>query len=145
MKEFVVIHGPNLNLLGKREQAIYGQDTLQSIDKKLEDCFKNHRLVCLQSNIEGELITYLQNHGESCDGIVLNPAAYSHTSVGILDAITAIRCPVVEVHLSNIYAREPFRQVSLTAQGCIGQITGFGFYSYVLGIHALENWHKKTP
>ena len=138
-KKIAVIHGPNLNLLGLRETSIYGQETLDEINETLKRYAdsKNVELTVFQSNSEGDILDELHKANEEAFGVVINPAAYSHTSVAIRDAISAIIPPVVEVHLSNIYSREEFRQKSLTASVCTGVVTGFGSYSYILGIKAL--------
>lgn len=136
----LIINGPNLNLLGKREKTIYGAFTLQDLEKKIRDyCTPNAMTPSFfQSNHEGELVTQIQQADQTFSGIVLNAAAYTHTSIAIRDAISAISIPVVEVHLSNIHAREAFRHHSYLADVCIGQITGFGANSYILGIQALR-------
>ena len=138
MIRILVIHGPNLNLLGVREPSIYGATTLAEIDAELgvRGAQAGATVDCLQSNIEGEIVGHIQNAAARYDAIVLNPAAYTHTSVAIRDAIEAVGLPVVEVHLSNIHAREPFRHTSLTAPKCVGQISGFGPQSYYLGLDA---------
>ncbi len=140
MKKILVINGPNLNLLGKREPGIYGTDTLESIAKELEEKYAPHAfLEWWQSNHEGEIIDKLHAVGfdRSYAGIVLNAGAYTHTSLAIADAIAAIQLPVVEVHLSNVHAREEIRHRSLIAPVCAGTISGFGKRSYDLGIAAL--------
>jgi 3-dehydroquinate dehydratase-2 len=141
MYSIMVIHGPNLNLLGKREPQIYGALTLDQLNNRLIDFGKALGLEIRtgQSNSEGILIDYLQDAGEWADGIVLNAAAYTHTSIALRDAISAIHPPVIEVHLSNVYARESFRHRSLLAPACIGTICGFGVNSYQLGIRALAD------
>ena len=142
MKKVLVIHGPNLNLLGKREEDIYGKMSLEEIDKSLQSKAKelNLGIESFQSNHEGEIVQKIQDAKESgFSGIVLNPAAYTHTSVALRDAISAIDLPVVEVHLSNIYAREEFRHTSLIAPVAAGQIAGFGSKSYLLGIEAIAD------
>lgn len=138
-KKITVIHGPNLNLLGMRETSIYGQETLEEINHTLKRYAesKGVELTVFQSNSEGEILNALHTANEEAYGVVINPAAYSHTSVAIRDAISAIVPPVVEVHLSNTYSREEFRQKSLTASVCAGVVTGFGSYSYILGMKAL--------
>lgn len=138
MKKILVIHGPNLNLLGKREPGIYGKTTIESINRSLAGIAKSHKasLECYQSNIEGEIVTRIQKAAGKFDAIVMNPAAYTHTSVAIRDAVSAVKLPVVEVHLSNIYAREKFRHESLIAPVAAGQIAGFGPKSYELGLLA---------
>lgn len=134
----VVVNGPNLNLLGRREPGIYGSTTLEQCLKELCARYPEVEFTAFQSNIEGELVTCLQQAtAEGCDGIVLNAAAYTHTSVALHDAIRAIDVPVVEVHISNVAAREPFRHVSLIASACVGSISGFGLDSYRLAVEAL--------
>ena len=139
-KTFTIIHGPNLNKLGNREVDIYGRETLESMNQTLQVFAKEQgfKLKILQFNGEGEIIEALHREEECSSGFVINPAAYSHTSVAIRDAITATQRPVVEVHLSNIYAREEFRHTSVTAGACLGQISGFGVYSYILALKALK-------
>ena len=140
MKKVLIIHGPNLNLLGKREEAVYGKMSLEEIDKSLKIKAKelNLGLESFQSNHEGEIVQKIQDAKESgFSGIVINPAAYTHTSVATRDAISAIDIPVVEVHLSNIYAREEFRHTSLISPVAAGQIVGFGSKSYILGLEAV--------
>jgi 3-dehydroquinate dehydratase-2 len=133
-----VLHGPNLNLLGTRDPAVYGTTTLAEIDRELARLAKDRGAVVrsAQSNVEGELVTLIQRARGWADAIVINPGGYSHTSVAIRDAIDAVQVPTVEVHLSNIHAREEFRHTSLTAAKCIGQICGFGAQSYYLGLYA---------
>jgi len=139
MKSIFILHGPNLNLLGTREPEVYGSLTLTEIDQMLvaagEEIGVDIR--SYQSNHEGELIDALHRAVEWADGVVFNPGAYTHTSIALRDAVAAIGIPVVEVHLSNVYAREGFRQKSLIAPVCVGKIAGFGWRSYLLGIHAL--------
>lgn len=134
--KLLIIHGPNLNLLGMREPETYGVYTLAQINEKIEQYAKKYNIevTIRQTNHEGVLIDWLQDAREWAHGIILNPAAYTHTSVAIRDAIAAIKIPVIEVHLSNIYAREDFRQQSLTAPVCVGQLCGFGWKSYLLAI-----------
>ncbi len=135
----VVIQGPNLNMLGMREQNIYGTTKLDDIHAQMENVAKqnNVEIEFFQSNLEGEIVDRLQECLGEADGIIINPAAYTHTSIAIRDAIAAIQIPTVEVHLSNIYQREEFRHKSLTAPVCAGQITGFGPMSYHLGMISL--------
>lgn len=137
MKKIAIINGPNLNLLGEREQEIYGTQHFEDYLSMLSEKHDEIEFSYFQSNVEGELINALQEVAPEVDGILLNAAGYSHTSVAIADTIRAIDAPVVEVHISNIHAREEYRQHSLTAQYCQGCITGFGLNSYELGLIAL--------
>lgn len=137
--KILLINGPNLNLLGKREINIYGKQTFEEILDGLKKQFSTMELSFQQSNIEGELVNYIQAADGQYDGIVLNAAAYTHTSIAIADAIAAISVPVVEVHLSNIMAREAERHTSLIAKNCVGSISGFGFLSYQLAIQYFES------
>ena len=136
--KILVIHGPNLNLLGKREPAVYGRVSIQSIDESLKKIAKANkaRIEIFQSNHEGEIVTKIQEADGAFGAVVMNPAGYTHTSVAIRDAVTAVKVPVVEVHLSNIYAREAFRHHSLIAPVAAGQVSGFGAKSYELGLLA---------
>lgn len=139
-KKVLVIHGPNLHLLGQRETEIYGHTTLEEINRQLKEQagFNQVELVILQSNHEGDIVDAVgKAQEEEVSAILINPAAYTHTSVAIRDAILAVKLPTVEVHLSNIYAREDFRQKSLIAPVCVGQISGFGVNSYFLGLEAV--------
>ena len=133
-----VLHGPNLNLLGTRDVALYGKTTLAEIDAELEKRanWRGAELRIAQSNLEGVLVELIQQAKGWADAIVINPGGYTHTSVAIRDAIEAVQIPTVEVHLSNIQAREPFRHTSITAAKCVGQISGFGAQSYYLGLDA---------
>lgn len=145
MKKILVLHGPNLHMLGKREKNIYGRITLEQINIELNKMAKEIKveLKIFQSNIEGELVETIGKFGQNwADGILINPAAYTHTSIAIRDALTSVAKPVVEVHLSNIYSREPFRHISHIAPVAIGQITGFGIGSYLLGLDALVSYTK---
>ena len=139
MDTILVLHGPNMNLLGKREPDQYGHNSLAWINTRLME--EGRRLgvtvEILQSNREGELMDHLQAADGAVIGVVFNPGGYTHTSVALRDTVAAIRIPVVEVHLSNISAREEFRQTSMIAPVCAGTIAGFGWYSYLLGMHAL--------
>jgi len=139
MTKILVLHGPNLNLLGQREPDIYGSLTLEELNERLQSfaAARHIELRLVQSNHEGVLVDAIHSALGWADGLVINPAAYTHTSVAIRDAIAATGLPAVEVHLSNIYAREPFRHVSLIAPVCKGQISGFGWRSYVLGLEAI--------
>jgi 3-dehydroquinate dehydratase II len=129
-----IINGPNLNLLGKREPEVYGSKGFDEFFKELQKRFPKDELSYYQSNIEGELINQLHEVGFSYDGIILNAGAYTHTSVALHDAIGAIKTPVVEVHISNVYAREEFRHKSLITSKCVGLITGFGLEGYAMAI-----------
>lgn len=133
-----IVNGPNLNLLGKREQDIYGTMAFESYSKILKDLFRDIEFIYFQSNVEGELINKLHEQREKCDGVILNAGGYTHTSVALADAIAAIDIPVVEVHISNIMDRESFRHTSLIAPKCAGSIMGFGMDSYRLGVEALR-------
>jgi len=132
-----IINGPNLNLLGKREPDTYGKQSFEEYFEKLKARFPDIALDYYQSNIEGELINKLHDVGFSFDGVILNAGAYTHTSVAIHDAIAAIKTPVIEVHISNVYAREEFRHKSLITSKCIGLITGFGMDGYAMAIQHL--------
>lgn len=132
----LIINGPNLNLLGKREPEVYGAQTFEDYFSSLQFKFRDVQLEYYQSNIEGELISKLQEVGFSYDGIVLNAGAYTHTSIGIGDAVKAIETPVVEVHISNVSAREPFRHDSYISAGAKGVIFGFGLKGYELAIRS---------
>ena len=136
--KILVIHGPNLNLLGKREPEVYGRVSMKNIDEGLKKLAKAQRvtLEIFQSNHEGEIVTKIQDADGVFGAVVMNPAAYTHTSVAIRDAVSAVKVPVIEVHLSNIYSREAFRHQSLIAPVAAGQIAGFGAKSYELGLLA---------
>ncbi len=143
----LVLHGPNLNLLGTREPHIYGTLTLEELNARLRAAGRDLGLDVRaeQHNGEGALVTALQQAATWARGVVFNPGGYTHTSVALRDAIAAIPIPVVEVHLSNLFAREPFRQRSLTAAACIGSISGFGWRSYLLGLQALRGyWEERS-
>jgi 3-dehydroquinate dehydratase-2 len=131
-----IINGPNLNLLGKREPGIYGNEGFEAFFEKLKGVFPNVELHYFQSNVEGEIINELHQVGFSYDGIVMNAGAYTHTSIAIADAVAAIKTPVIEVHISNVYAREEYRHHSMMAKNCKGIITGFGMQSYQLAIQS---------
>lgn len=138
MKKILVIHGPNLNLLGTREVDVYGSTTIDDINKDLIKAAKAKKVALdiMQSNHEGDIVEKIGNAKGKFDAILINPAAYTHTSVAIRDAISAVNIPTVEVHLSNIYAREEFRHTSLIAPVAKGQVSGFGKDSYLLGLDA---------
>lgn len=136
MKKILIINGPNLNLLGKREPTIYGSNSFEEFYESLQKKYTSLNLSYYQSNIEGELINKLHEIGFSYDGIILNAAAYTHTSVAIADAIKAINTPVIEVHISNVYSRDQFRHKSYLAPNVKGIITGFGLQSYELAIQS---------
>lgn len=142
--KILFLNGPNLNLLGTREPEKYGSQTLKDIEEFIISESKNYNIKVefYQSNIEGEIVDKIQQAKGIFDGIVLNPAAYTHTSVAIRDALLAVCIPTVEIHLSNIHTREEFRKISLTAPACIGQITGFGANSYKLGLIAINDYLK---
>ena len=145
MIKILVIHGPNLNLLGKREPEIYGNVTIEGINKKLKLLAKKKKvaLEVFQSNHEGEIVDKIGKAKDKYDALLINPAAYTHTSVAIRDAVLATDIPTVEAHLSNIYAREDFRHTSLLASVAKGQISGFGVDSYLYGLDAAIKLAKK--
>ena len=141
MKKILIINGPNLNLLGNREDDIYGKD---SLDKIKSDCEKKGiekklEIIFFQSNNEGEIIDKIHEVNDKFDGLIINPAAFTHSSIAILDSLRAINKPKIEIHLSNIYAREEYRKKSITSEGVDGLICGFGSLSYILAIEALSN------
>ena len=136
MKNIIIINGPNLNLLGKREPDTYGDKSFEDYTKELVAEFPQLELSTYQSNVEGEIINKLQEKGFSYAGIVLNAGGYTHTSVAIADAVAAIKTPVIEVHISNVYAREEYRHHSLMAKSCVGVIAGFGLESYKMAINS---------
>ncbi len=136
--KLLIINGPNLNLLGKREPDVYGNQTFDEFFAQLQSDFSTLELSYYQSNIEGELITKLQEADDQCDGVILNAGAYTHTSIGIGDAIKAISIPVVEVHISNTFGREEFRHQSYISPNAAGVILGFGLQSYILAIQSFS-------
>jgi len=141
MVAILVIHGPNLNLLGQREPEVYGSLTMDEINRRLQDYASGQDMTLrvFQSNHEGSLIDALHDAMEWADGVVINPGAYTHTSYALRDAISAVGLPVVEVHMSNVHERERFRHRSLLAPACLGQVVGFGWRSYLLGLQALRS------
>jgi 3-dehydroquinate dehydratase-2 len=146
--KIMIINGPNLNLLGKREREIYGERSFDEFLAELKKKFSGVHIDYFQSNIEGELINKLHEKGFSFDGIILNAGGYTHTSVVLADAVAAIKTPVIEVHISNIFAREDYRHVSYVGSKCAGSISGFGLKSYELAVNyfvlLLENDHKES-
>ena len=139
MKKIMIINGPNLNMLGKREPDVYGDKTLQDLEAYLKK-LNLATLIFFQSNVEGELINQIQQaREEKVAGIILNAGAFTHYSIAIHDAIKSVNVPTIEVHLSNIHAREEFRHVSVIAAACVGQISGFHFQSYELALHYFLN------
>jgi 3-dehydroquinate dehydratase II len=138
--KIIIINGPNLNLLGTREKKVYGETPFDEYFQKLKNIFPSISLEYFQSNVEGEIINKLHETGFSYDGIILNAGGYTHTSVSIADAVAAIKTPVIEVHISNIFAREDYRHISLIAPKCLGSISGFGLDSYRL---AIESFREK--
>ncbi len=142
LPRILVLHGPNLNLLGLREPDIYGARSLTDINELIRSAAKDAGadVEIRQSNSEGELVTWIQDAKDQFDALILNAAAYTHTSIAIRDAISAVRMPTVDVHLSNIHAREPFRHHSRVAEVAVGQISGFGAHGYVLGIEAAVHY-----
>lgn len=137
-----IINGPNLNLLGKRETSVYGNQSFEDFLGTLKGRFPDHSIEYYQSNVEGELVNKLHEVGFSYDGIILNAGAYTHTSVALHDAVAGIKTPVVEVHISNVYAREEFRHKSLITSKCVGMLTGFGMDGYAMALHYLINIRK---
>ena len=133
-----IINGPNLNLLGVREPGIYGSESFEVFLPKLQERYPDIEIDYYQSNVEGELINKMQEVGFSCDGIVLNAGAYTHTSIALHDCIRSLRCPVIEVHISNVHQREEFRHKSMISAACKGVICGFGLDSYRLAIEAVK-------
>ncbi len=142
MARILVMHGPNLNLLGTREPQVYGQTSLAEINQDLlqRAALAGHELETFQSNHEGALVDCIQQRGTQAALLIINPGAYTHTSIALRDAILAVGIPVIEVHLSNIHRREPFRRQSYLAAIALGQVVGFGPYSYVLALQAACHW-----
>ena len=142
--KILIINGPNINMLGIREKNIYGNNDYNSLVEKIkkEASELNCQVDFFQSNIEGEIITSIQKALGVYDGIIINPAAYTHYSIGILDALKSVNIPAIEVHISNIHQREDFRKKSVTAEGCLGQISGLGFEGYTLALRGLINLLK---
>ena len=136
--KLIIINGPNLNLLGTREKQVYGEISFDEYFSKLKNIFPETELEYYQSNVEGEIINKLHEVGFSYDGVILNAGGYTHTSIAIADAIAAIKTPVIEVHISNIFAREEYRHISLIAPKCKGSISGFGLESYRLAIESFR-------
>ncbi|MCU0420340.1 MAG: type II 3-dehydroquinate dehydratase [Cyclobacteriaceae bacterium] len=134
-----IINGPNLNLLGVREETIYGNRDFATFFEGLSQRFAPHQVAYYQSNVEGELINKIHEVGFSFDGIILNAGAYTHTSIALHDALAAIKTPAIEVHISNIYAREEFRHKSLITSKCLGLISGFGLEGYAMALHYFVN------
>jgi 3-dehydroquinate dehydratase-2 len=141
--KILLINGPNLNLLGVREKSIYGNTSFETYFQTLRNRFPDIEMEYFQSNIEGELINKIHENGFNCEGIILNAGGYTHTSVAIRDAVSGIKSPVVEVHISNILTRESFRHESLIGPVCLGSIMGFGLDSYRLGIESIIE-HSKS-
>jgi len=147
MLKIGIINGPNLNMLGKRDQKVYGKLTLEEMNHKIESFARNEsiKLIIKQSNFEGEIIEFIQQFSSQVDGLIINPAAYTHYSYAIADALRDCPIPKIEVHLSNIFSREEFRRKSVTASVCTKQIAGFGYQSYILAIRTLQDLLKKKP
>lgn len=139
MKKITIINGPNLNLLGKREPDVYGSQTFENFLEKLKTSFPEIAFTYFQSNVEGELVNAIQDSGFNADGIILNPGGYTHTSVAIGDAIAAIKIPVIEVHISNVQAREDFRKISHVSAKVMGTISGLGLNGYALAVQHLKD------
>ncbi len=140
-----IINGPNLNLLGKREPELYGGATFEDYLESLKKSFPDFSFSYYQSNIEGEIINKIHETGFSYDGIIINPGGYTHTSVSIADAVASVKTPVVEVHITNVAAREEFRHKSLVGRYCAGSIIGFGLDGYRLAVEALIEIKRKSP
>jgi 3-dehydroquinate dehydratase-2 len=142
--KILILNGPNLNLLGKRDNQHYGNLSLDKLAEMLKEEFSKHQFTFLQSNIEGELIDQIQNSAEEFDALVINPGGYAHTSVAIRDALAEVSLQKIEVHLSHLAKREDFRQNLITATGCDGYISGFKEYSYIAAVYLIEkNYYKQ--
>jgi len=142
--KILIINGPNLNMLGTRDTSTYGSETLDDLNKYISDCFKEHEIAFYQSNVEGEIINKIQDTQRgNTEGLITNLGGFTHTSVAIRDALEPLTIPKIEVHISNIHAREEFREKSITGAVMDGIITGFGKFSYLLGIQAIEHISKK--
>ncbi len=135
--KILILNGPNLNMLGKRDRKVYGNLSLEKIEKLLKEEFDNVSFIFFQSNMEGELISQIQKAGKNFDGLIINPGGYAHSSVAIRDALAECKIPRIEVHLSHLAKREGFRQNLITATGCDGYISGFKEYSYLSGVYLL--------
>jgi len=144
MKSVLILQGPNLNMLGIREKGIYGDETAENINNQLSEHCKKLDLQCeiFQSNWEGALIDKIHEAKDKHDGVIINPGAFTHYSYAMRDAIASVQIPFIEVHMSNIYQREDFRHISVLAPVCVGQISGFGKQSYLLGLYALKDLIK---
>lgn len=142
--KILIINGPNLNLLGKREESFYGKTTFEDLKKACEQYAENKQidLVFKQSNIEGEIVSLIQDSNEKFNGLIINAAGYTHTSVSILDALMVIKIPSIELHISNIYSREEFRQKSLISKAVKGIVCGFGVFGYLMAIDGILNLIK---
>lgn len=145
MQKVAVIHGPNLNMLGLREPEIYGKKNLKMLNQELKEEAENLNLKIkiMQSNYEGKIIDFLHQNYQNFDGVIINPAGLTHTSVALRDALASVRLPIIEVHISNIYRREEFRKKSITAEAAVAQITGMGTFGYVLALKGLKNILEK--
>ncbi|HLS36426.1 MAG TPA: type II 3-dehydroquinate dehydratase [Bacillota bacterium] len=145
VQQLLLLNGPNLNMLGKRNEDIYGSFTLQDVENIVKETAQLYQLAvtCYQSNHEGNLVEQIQQANKTYHGVIFNPAAYSHTSIAIHDAIELLKIPIIEVHISNIYEREQFRQQSITAKVSTGQITGLGLHGYELATHAIARLIKR--
>lgn len=146
MQKILVLNGPNLNLLGQREPEIYGSDTLEDINDRIRSYAEGQGIECLffQSNHEGEIIDKIHEYRQNCDGIIINPGAFTHTSIAIRDALSAVNLPAIEVHLSNVFAREEFRKHSYISPVATGVISGLGSRGYLLAVNALINLNKTS-